>query len=168
MFTRFKKFISELSFENTSAIFGVTLFMALITWTLSNKLQEGKYDIPAILDYTLWLSDSTHYFLYRFWSWVPYFVLAVSVVGITKTLITGKCSILKGLSFGDLVFINSMTVTIFLIPLAIEGALYVAAIVTIILAMLKAFSATITRYDNACAIKQEDEEDNKDEHQQAE
>jgi len=157
MFTRFKKFISELSFENVSGIYGLTVFYALIMWTLSNKLQERKDDIHAMLGYSLWLSDASHYFFERFWSYIPLFVFTVSVLGIVKTLITGKCSILKGLSFGDLVFINIMIATVFLVPLAIEGTVFIAVLVTIILTILKAFSAMITRFDSTCAIKKEEE-----------
>ena len=159
MFERFKNLIHGLKDEHTYYIFVGTMLYSLFMCGCFLTMQENNPNHPslALLGYSLWLTDAFHYFFFRFWSYVPLIVFAVSVVGIAKTLITGKCSILKGLSFGDVIFINTITAMLFLLPFAIEGALYIAVVVSIFLAFLKLCGATITRFDSACVDEQKEE-----------
>lgn len=159
MFEKFKNVIHGLKDEDTLFISVGTIFYSLFIFAcfLAIKENNPNHESLILFGYSLWLTDAFHYFFFRFWSYVPLIVFAVSVIGIAKTLITGKCSILKGLSFGDVIFVNTIMAMLFLVPFAIEGALYIAAIVSIILSFLKLCGATITRFDSACVDEQKEE-----------
>lgn len=159
MFERFKNLIHGLKDEYTLIILIGTMFYSFFIFAcfLAIKENNPNHQSLILLGYSLWFTDAFHYFFFRFWSYVPLIVFVVSIVGIAKTLITGKCSILKGLSFGDVILVNTITAMLFLVPFAIEGALYIAAIVSIFLSFLKLCGATITRFDSACVVEQKEE-----------
>lgn len=95
------------------------------------------------------------YLLNRPWHIVPMVISVVSFMFVSKVLITGKCSFLKGIELRDIVFINTVITGVFVAPMAIEIVLtptIVFGTLAVCLVYLeKIVLAISTRFDSACS-----------------
>lgn len=156
MFENFKKFIHKLNEITMLCIVMVLAFYASVIYTHIFNLND---EISLFLGYEVWTRDIFHYTFYRFWSYVPLVVFTVSICGIVKTLITGKCSFLKGLSFGDVIFINLITLIVFLVPLMIEGLILIGLVISFIAFIFYLLFLIVTRFNGACVAEVEKNEE---------
>lgn len=94
------------------------------------------------------------YLLSRPWHIVPLAISAISFLLILKTLITGKCAFLKGVTFGQVVSLNFVVTVMFITPMCVETiiilGLSAGAIIGIIITLVAMVEWVNNRFNNAC------------------
>lgn len=143
-------------FTQESIFWFVTLYIALCSF-VTVVAWESRSVLPFLdfFGYSNWfplngLEAFGQYFLGRPWHIVPAVVFSVSLVSVCKVLITGECSLFRGLKLSNVLEFNFLVAGLFIAPMAVEVGVFL-----VLLALLcKGLAFVVTRFDNACSCEE--------------
>ena len=96
------------------------------------------------------------YILSRPWHIVPLAVSIVSFFLVLKVLLTGKCSLLKGLKLLDVVMLNYMVALFFIAPMAIEIIISTMVFLAVSVSLVRVVTYLDKRFDSACECEKKE------------
>lgn len=155
--------MSKFEATDDNLIFWVmgTIFFPLVCFAASLSAWNSGTASPLMtfLGYGHWFFATDpepikRYLLSRPWHIVPLISLSVSFLLILKTLITGKCAFLKGMSLGLIVGLNLLITVIFITPMCVETIIIIGLVIGFVFLVVVSFvfiGVTIeNRFNRAC------------------